>query len=327
MSVSPDLSLTVAAMESRTHSIRSAVNGEVEPDGGEVLGDNWPFDHARLKEILANEADMSFKRRSEAVFDFLRIGPEDRVLDLGSGRGFYLSFMRELYPDANVVGLELDRPLLRTALKRVAGARVVNASAYALPFSDGAFDRILFSEVIEHIPDDERAMQEITRVLAPGGILALTTPNADYPLAWDPVNKTLERTLGTHIQHGPLAGIWANHVRLYSLEGVVRLVTDSGLEVIETRCLTHHSFPFIHNLVYGVGKELLEAGVLPPSLAAAADRFETSSRGGSWRNPIRIGLAAFNLVDGLNDLDPPAPDRSFLITAIQARKPLTVEAR
>lgn len=314
-------------MDSRNHSIRTAASGDEPPLIVETQVDGWPFDRARLREMLANEADMSFKRRSEAVFEFLQIGPGHRVLDLGSGRGFYLSFMRELYPEADVVGLELDRPLLQTARKRVPGVRVVNASAYALPFPDDAFDRIVFSEVIEHIPDDARAMREITRVLAPGGILALTTPNADYPLSWDPVNKVLETVFGTHIQQGPLAGIWANHVRLYSLEGAIRLVADYGLEVQEVRCLTHHSFPFIHNMVYGVGKELLEAGVLPPSMAAAADRFETKSLGGSWRNPIRIGLAAFNLFDGLNDLDPPSPDRSFLITAIHARKPVRAAAR
>ena len=316
-------------MESTIDSIRlAAADGRALSHGDRDAGaEGWPFDRSRLRSMLANEADMSFKRRSEAVYDFLRIDRGHRVLDLGSGRGFYLRFTRELYPEADVIGLELDRPLLRTALSRVPGSRVVNASAYDLPFADESFDRIIFSEVIEHIPDDARAMREIVRVLAPGGVLALTTPNADYPLAWDPINKVLERVADTHIQHGPLAGIWANHVRLYSMEGVIRLVGDAGLEVMETRCLTHHCFPFIHNMVYGVGKELLEAGALPPSIASAADRFETTSRGGSWLNPVRIGLAAFNLVDGLDDLHPPSPDRSFLITAIRARKPAVAGAR
>lgn len=310
-------------MESRIETSRAAAPrapGQPVPIAGAVATEAWPLDRSRLRLLLANEADMAFKRRAQAIFEFLEIGPGHRVLDLGSGRGFYLNFMRELYPAANVVGLELDRPLLRTALRRVPGSRVVNASAYALPFPDAAFDRIVFSEVIEHIPDDARAMAEIARVLAPGGIVALTTPNADYPLAWDPVNKILEATLGTHVQHGPLAGIWANHVRLYSLEDIVTLTADCGLEVDEVRCLTRHAFPFIHNLVYGIGKELLEADLLPASIATAADRFETGSKGGSWRNPIRLGLAAFNLVDGLDELRPPTPDRPFLITALRARK-------
>jgi hypothetical protein len=56
-------------------------------------------------------------------------------------------------------------------------------------------------------------------------------------------------------------------------------------------------------------------------MSAAADRFNVDTRGGSWRNPIRLGLAALNAVDHLNDVDPPTPDRTFLITAIRCRKP------
>lgn len=283
----------------------------------------WPFDRARLREMVANEADMSFKRRSEAVYDFLRIGPGQRVLDLGCGRGFYLNFSHELYPEADVVGIELDRPLLDIARERVPGARVVNGSVYDLPFPDEHFDRILFSEVIEHIPDDAAAMREIARVMAPGAVLALTTPNADYPFWWDPINKTLEASTGGYIAEGPLSGIWANHVRLYRPEDLSRLVAEAGLEIEEARCFTHYCFPFIHNLVYGLGKELLVAGVLPESMAQAADRFDTAPEQAeaSALNPVRLGLSALNAFDRLNDRHPTGFDRSYLITALKIRKP------
>ena len=48
--------------------------------------------------------------------------------------------------------------------------------ALALPFADGAFDRVIASEVLEHIPDDEQAMAELARVLRPGGTMAITVP-------------------------------------------------------------------------------------------------------------------------------------------------------
>lgn len=281
----------------------------------------WGFDAPRLQRMLANEADMSFKRRAEAVYDFLRIGPDDRVLDMGCGRGFYLKFTRDLYPMADVVGVELDRPLLHTARAQVPGARVVNGNVYALPFGDGAFTRILFSEVIEHIPDDRAALAELARVLAPGGRLAITTPNADYPLAWDPINKVLEATIGRPIRRGVLSGIWANHERLYTPEDLAAKVAEAGLIVDEVRFFTRFAFPFIHNLVYGLGKELLVAGRLPASMAAAADRFDTSSDAGGWWNPIRWGLAAFNAVDRLNEVVPPRADEPFLIIGLCARKP------
>lgn len=281
----------------------------------------WPFDPGRLRRMLANEADMSFKGRAEAVYDCLSIGPGDRVLDMGCGRGFYLKFTREMYPDADVVGVELDRPLLATAKAQVPGVRTVNGNVYHLPFADGSFDKILFTEVIEHIPDDRAALRELARVLAPGGRIAITTPNADYPLAWDPLNKILEATVGRPIRTGVLAGIWANHERLYTPEELSAKVAEAGLRVERTRCITRWAFPFIHNLVYGLGKELMVSGRLPASVASAADRFDTSSDAGGWTNPIRWGLAAFNAVDRLNRVFPPRPDAPFLIIGLCAVKP------
>jgi ubiquinone/menaquinone biosynthesis C-methylase UbiE len=272
--------------------------------------------------MVVNEADMSFKRRAEAVYDFLALGDGDRVLDMGCGRGFYLNFTRRLAPGADVIGAELDLPLLFTARSRVLGSRLVNANAYRLPFNNESFDKIIFSEVIEHVPDDAAALAELYRVLRPGGIVAVTAPHANYPLFWDPINKVLEATIGRPIRRGPLAGIWANHERLYTPDALARVASDAGFVVAEMRFYTHYAFPFLHNLVYGIGKPLLERGALPESMARAADRFESDGVSGAWWNPVRIGLAAFNAVDRLNDLDPPRPDRSFLQLAAKLVKPL-----
>lgn len=271
--------------------------------------------------MLINEADMAFKGRAEAVYAFLGIGPEHRVLDLGCGRGFYLNFTRRLYPEADVVGIELDRPLLDIARRQVPGARVLCGSAYDLPFADASFDRIIFSEVIEHIPDDEAALREVARVLKPGGIVAITTPHANYPLAWDPINRVLEWLGLPPIRRGVLAGIWANHVRLYTPEDLVGKVAAAGLLVEEIRPITRYAFPFIHNLVYGLGKELLVAGLLPDALASAADRFATEPPRSAGLNPVGLGLAAFNAIDALNALDPPRLDAPFLNLALRVRKP------
>ena len=50
------------------------------------------------------------------------------------------------------------------------------ATRSALPFADGTFDRVIASEVLEHIPDDTAAMRELARVLRPGGAMAVTVP-------------------------------------------------------------------------------------------------------------------------------------------------------
>ena len=281
----------------------------------------WRYPRERLARMLHNEADMSFPRRADAVYDFLRIGAGDRVLDMGCGRGFYLKFTRELYPEADVIGVELDRPLLERARAEVPGVRTLSADVRRLPFPDGAFDRVIFSEVIEHVADDAAALAELLRVTAPGGVLALTTPNAGYPLAWDPINRVLEDLGARPIREGLLSGIWANHVRLYTPESLVRLATEAGWMVEEARPFTHYSMPFIHNLVYGAGKELLEAGLLPEAMARSADRFRTDGGSGAVWNPVDLGLRVLKAFDRLNDWRPPAFDRSFLIIALKLRKP------
>src|SRR5262249_18849999 len=57
-----------------------------------------------------------------------------------------------------------------------AGGRAVIGDATRIPFSDGAFDKVIAAEILEHLPGDQTAMDEIARVLRPGGTAAVTVP-------------------------------------------------------------------------------------------------------------------------------------------------------
>jgi len=179
---------------------------------------------------------------------------------------------------------------------------------------------VILSEILEHVTDDLAGLREVYRVLKPGGVVAITVPNANYPFLWDPINKTLEALFGTHIQRGPLAGIWANHVRLYERDRLRAVTEKAGFLVEAERAFTHYSFPFIHNIVYGLGKPLLESGRLPQRLAVAADRTTFAQNDGSLLNPINLGLAVFNAVDRLNRSNEPE-GRSTVNLCIKGRKP------
>ncbi|KXK51093.1 MAG: group 1 glycosyl transferase [Chloroflexi bacterium OLB13] len=277
-----------------------------------------------IRYMTRNEADMAFKKRVETVFEWVEPRDDMTILDMPCGRGFYLNMLRYV-SKARLVGADLDAEVIEKARRNIGhlpGISLVRANIYDLPFPDGTFDAVILSEVLEHIDDDVGGLKEALRVLKPGAWRSITVPHANYPFWWDPINKTLESVFKTHIQHGPFAGIWANHVRLYTPEQLRSAAIGAGFEVERERAFTHHSFPFIHNLVYGFGKPLLERGALPKAMAQTADRTQFDQPDAPWYNPIRMGLAAFNWFDRGNVLDEP-PGRSTVNLALKARKPPT----
>jgi ubiquinone/menaquinone biosynthesis C-methylase UbiE len=279
-------------------------------------------DEATLALMTRNEADMAFRKRVRTIFEWLDPQDGDVILDCACGRGFYLNMFRYA-GRARLVGLELDWPIIRKAAHHVGhleGVTLTQASIYHMPFPNDYFDSVILSEILEHLEDDVAGLREARRVLKPGGVVAITVPNAHYPFLWDPINRMLEALFHTHISRGPLAGIWANHVRLYERAQLRRAVETAGFIVEQERAFTHCSFPFAHNLVYGLGKPLLESGRLPRAMADAADRTAFERNNGSLLNPINLGLAVFNAVDRLNRMNEPE-GRSTVSLCIKGRKP------
>ncbi len=271
--------------------------------------------------MTRNEADMAFKRRVRTIFEWADPQDDDVILDMPCGRGFYLNMFRYV-SRCRLYGADLDSDVLAKAQVNVGhlpDVYLTHASLYDLPYPGDFFDAVILSEVLEHLDDDTAALREVYRVLKPGGVVAITVPNADYPFWWDPINRMLEFLLDTHISRGPLAGIWANHVRLYGREELRESVLSAGFRVEEERSFTHHSFPFIHNLVYGIGKPLLEKGALPDSMAAVADRTRFDEDKHTGLNPISLGLAAFNYFDRKNNMNE-SPEISTVNLCVKGRK-------
>jgi len=95
---------------------------------------------------------------------------------------------------------------------------VVQGDALHLPFPDGAFDHVICSEVLEHIPNDVGAMTELTRVLRPGGTMAITIPRFGPEL----INWALSDEY--HMVKG-------GHVRIYRRRVVEQRLAATGLRV------------------------------------------------------------------------------------------------
>lgn len=99
-----------------------------------------------------------------------------------------------------------------------ASARVVRGDATAMPFADGAFDRVIAAEVLEHIPGDQRALHEIARVLRPGGVAAVTVPS------WLPERICWSLSDDYHNVPG-------GHVRIYTRPELEAKLRAAGLSV------------------------------------------------------------------------------------------------
>lgn len=277
-------------------------------------------DHAVLAQMLRTEADMAYRRRARILLDYLELRDGNRVLDCGCGFGFHLILMARLR-SLDLVGVDEARDRLSHARRERIPATLANADSNFLPFRDECFDRVLMSEVLEHLEDDRRALAEAHRVLRPGGILAISVPHARYPFLWDPINRLWTALGGEPIRSGPIAGIWSNHKVLYQPTELAESVRSAGFtpEIVEEA--THYSFPFSHFLVYGIGKPLFERNLLPARMHRAADRFRGNENTGSLLNPINLGAAMFRLVDRLNERPAAAGTRTFVNVLVKARKP------
>jgi SAM-dependent methyltransferase len=108
-------------------------------------------------------------------------GPSARVLDAGCGTGYGAAELA-LAGAASVTGTDIAAEAVGHARSRYGSERVrfVQGSCETLPFSDGAFDLLVAFEVIEHLDRWQDLLLEAKRVLKPGGILLVSTPNRDY---------------------------------------------------------------------------------------------------------------------------------------------------
>lgn len=255
----------------------------------------------RLDQSLATVGDMALKRRARNIVLGLELKDGDKVLEIGCGNGYYLSLLNRLGKKINLTGIDNDKRALVDAKKFIDDNRVrlVLVDADKLPFPADSFDKIVMSEVIEHVQDEKRCLSEAYRVLKPGGIFALTTCNIDYPFLWDPVNWVLQHLFATHIEKGFWAGIWNQHTRLYKKDKIKDLVGKLGFKVDICIPLTFWCLPFNHYIVNLIAK-LFYSNQLPSIISAGLNKFKNN------KQPllISLGFRLVNSFDKLNDLFP-----------------------
>ncbi len=160
-------------------------------------------------------------------FDRFPVKPGELVLDLGCGAGRHAFALYRR--GAHVVALDMNAEQLKDVsgmffamaasgeVDPSASGEVVRGNAYALPFPDASFDKIIAAEVLEHLSQDTRAIAELTRVLKPGGLIAITVPR------WLPEKICWALSAEYHEVEG-------GHVRIYKGNKLRARLTATGLQ-------------------------------------------------------------------------------------------------
>jgi len=151
--------------------------------------------HFPAPAFIGRLLDSGYRRRiqpPEQLIERNGIKKGMQVLDLGCGSGAFTTFIARAVGDkGKVYALDIQADMLKQLENKLSkpenndikNIKLIEGNAYELPFDDNSLDLVNMVTVLQEIPDRNRALQEVKRVLKPGGILAVTElfPDPDYP--------------------------------------------------------------------------------------------------------------------------------------------------
>jgi SAM-dependent methyltransferase len=169
--------------------------------------------------------------------------PSIKLLEIGTGSGYLLSFLEVEYPEACLIGIEYDERLVAIAKNRVKKAKIICQNAELFAIDNEQFDIIVSCQVIEHLFNPERMLISVKKHLKPKGIFILTTPN-----------KT---GIGARIMKKKWHGYRSDHVSLKGFEAWEEVIQESGFHSIYCGSTFFSGIPILNTIPFGIINWLL----------------------------------------------------------------------
>ncbi len=197
-----------------------------------------------------SEYSLTHRLRLPHILTLANLQKEDRVLEIGSGSGYFIG---RIAKDVDfTVGIDYNRQNNLRASAHWRSTAFVTGGAINLPFKEKSFNKIICSEVIEHIEDDLALIEEAYRVLKTNGILVITTPN-------------LKPTFGFYKFFKKLAGIteWdIGHDREgYSEQQINRMLIGSKF-VVQKMYTVNFLFPTLVRSITYLSRRILSRKII-----------------------------------------------------------------
>lgn len=236
-------------MKNQAHSLPAAVDGP--RTSAPWLPHVSSLQHRFYPDAVKRDPVATFMRRVEAAVE-----PGHRVLDLGAGAGAMNGYALKGFV-RQIVGIDLDprvslNPLLDAGLR---------ADFYALPFRTGSFDVVFSVYVVEHVARPDALAAEIARVLRPGGMCLVLTPNLfHYVTLMSRLTPTTFHRWVNQRRGRALDDTFPTSYRLNSRRALGRHFRAAGLEVVAIDSIeVQPNYLTFHPIAYacGVGYERL----------------------------------------------------------------------
>jgi len=172
----------------------------------------------------ANQFSPAETRRLQTIFELCPLQAGQRVLDIGSGRGWFARYAAE--SGAQVTAVDLSEDNLQKIKALDSRIETIVGDACDLPITDKLYDWIVAIEVLEHLTDPKTALQNWLKLLKPEGRLLLVVPD----------KEVLAYTLCIHChQKTPVNA----HLHSFDQDSLIKLLNKTGYWVKDTRLFLH----------------------------------------------------------------------------------------